>query len=268
MKRLFFFATLFILLFNSCEKEKDLVYEDYQSSTLLRQIGTSEIDMQIITYYNTGKVFEHLLRFGYNKYIYNDQNQLDRINIAMALNPLSCAIIPGASFDEGDDPRKAKIGQYSDFKYSKEGVLERTNHYYINDDTPQLMSYEVFVFQNEEVVRINMFNPQDELTQYRTYLYDDKGNVLEEEYHFLMIDAEASLQSRTIFEYDDKINPFQVFSVTGGPGRYSNKNNITKQITYNTGEEQPYVQENTYEYNDLGYPVKVNNVDYIYGEDQ
>lgn len=270
MNKIILPTAVLLLLICSCEKESELVYEDYQSSTLLRQIGNSEEDMVIITYYNSAQVFEHLQRFSYEKYIYNSQNQLERIDIAMTLNPLSCAIIPGTSFEDGDDPRKASVGQYVEFSYSDDGIVESTYHYFINDETPRLMSYNEFVYDEGKVIRTNMFNPADELTQYFTYSYDEYGNVSEEEYYFLLDLENASLQRRIKYEYDDKINPFKVFSAKGTPGIFTNSNNITKQTAfeYYSVEEQSYTIENSYEYNDLGFPVKVNNVDYIYGKDE
>src|SRR4030042_356688 len=197
MKRSFLFTIILILFFNSCEKE--IVYEDYQSNILLRQVRGTEGDMEVITYYNTGYIFEHVQRFSYRKFLYNKQNQLIKIEIALSFNPLSCAIIPGTTFEDGDDPRKAKIGQYMEYEYSDNGNLKIKNFYYENDD---------------------------------------------------------------------KNNPFKIFAVEGTPGSNTNKNNITKQTTINyyAEEEQSYTVEYSYEYNDLGYPVKANSLEYIYGE--
>ncbi len=269
MKRFFLFALAFLLLFNSCEKDNNLIYEDYQSSILIRQIKASEDDMQIITYYNTSSVFEHLQRFSYRKFLYNGQNELMKIEIAMTLNALSCAIIPGTAFEDGDDPRKAKIGQYIEFEYSNEGILKSKNSYFMNDDTPQLMQYEEFEYSQNEVVKINVLNPRDQLTHYYTYLYDQIGNVLEEEHYYMQNGDVAKLQTRILYEYDDKSNPHKVFEHEGTPGINTNTNNITRQtsINYYGEEEQSYTIENVYEYNDLGYPVKKNHLEYIYGEE-
>jgi len=269
MNRIFLFALVLILFFNACDKEGDLVYEDFQGNTLIRQIGETEDEMQVITYYNTGYIFEHLQRFSYRKFIYNQKNQLIKIEIALSFNPLSCAIVPGASFTDGDDPRKAKIGRYLEFEYSNEGKLKRRNFYFINDDNPQLTNYEEYEYNNDYIVKINVFNPQDQLTHYSTYSYDSNGNVSEVEFHYMQ-DGDAKLQTRVLYEYDDKNNPFKVFAVEGTPGVNTNKNNITKQTTmyYYGEEEQSDTVEYTYEYNDLGYPVKANNVEYTYGEEQ
>ena len=268
MKRLLLFTVILILFFNSCEKE--LIYEDYQSNILLRQVRGTEGDMEAITYYNTGYIFEHVQRFSYRKFLYNKQNKLIKIEIAQSFNPLSCAIIPGTNFEEGDDPRKAKVGEYIEYEYSDNGNLKTKNFYYINDNNRQLMNYAKLEYESDKVVKIKLFNPQDQLTHYYTYLYDSTGNVSEEEYYYIQDGADVKLQSRILYEYDDKNNPFNVFAVEGTPGINTNKNNITKQTTmsyYAEGEQSDTV-ENSYEYNDLGYPVMANSLEYIYGEEE
>ncbi len=270
MKRLFLLSLILIPFFNSCEKEKELVYEDYQSNTLLRQVRATEGDMEVMTYYNTGYIFEHVQLFSYRKFLYNKGNQLIKIEIALSLNPLSCAIIPGTTFEEGDDPRKAKIGQYIAYEYTDNSNLKIKRFYYINDDHNQLMNYAKYEYENDKVIKINLFNPRDQLRQYYTYLYDGSGNVSEEEYYFIQDGSDARLQTRIVYEYDDKNNPYKVFSVEGTPGINTNKNNIIKQTTINyyaEGEQSDTI-ENSYEYNDLDYPVRVNNLDYIYGEEE
>jgi len=269
MKRIFLFTMIVISSFFSCENQKDdLEYEDYQSNTLLRQIKASEEDMQVITYYNTGNVFEHVQLFSYHKFLYNNQNQLTKIEIALSFNPLSCAIIPGETFNEGDDPRLAPVNQIIDYNYLENGNIDIKVSYSAIDDMLVETYSSAYEYNNDKVVKINLFNPQGQLNQYYTYMYDEKGNVSQEEYYFIQDGTDAILQSNTINEYDDKNNPFKVFAVEGTPGINTNMNNIIRQVTtyYYNGDETSYSRVYTYEYNDLGYPVKANNLEYIYGE--
>ncbi len=267
MKRLILFTSVFILILNSCEKEQG--FEDFQSSTLIRQVSGTEDQMQILTYYTTRNIFEEVTRFSYRKFLYNNKNQLIKIDKAFTFNPLSCAIIPGTSFEDGDDPRNAKITQFDAFEYSDNGNLKTKKSYYMNDDNELLMNYSTYEYENGKVTKINLYNPQDQLTHYYTYQYDDSGNVTTEEYYYMQDFTDAQLQTRIVYEYDTKNNPFRVFAVEGTPGRNNSKNNITRQTTINYygGDEQSYIVEYVYEYNALGYPVKANNLDYIYGED-
>lgn len=270
MKKFFLVLAILIPLSFSCEKEKEFVYEDFQSSTLLRQIKGIEGDMEVMTYYYTGNIFEHVQRFSYRRFLYNKKDQLIKIEIALSLNPLSCAIIPGTDFEAGDDPRKAKIGQYITYEYTDNGNIKIKKSYYINDEHEQLMNYSKYEYENDKVVKINIFNPKDQLTLYYTYLYDISGNVLVEEYYYMQDETEARLQTRKLYEYDDRNNPFKVLAIEGTPGIYTNSNNIIRQITtdYYTEGEQTDTIENAYEYNDSGYPVKANDLEYIYGEEE
>ena len=178
-------------------------------------------------------------------------------------------IIPGETFDEGEDPRSAPINQIIDYNYLENGNIDIKVSYSAIDDMLFEMYSSEFEYKNDTMIKIKLFNPQGQLTQYYTYLYDEKGNVSQEEYYYFNQDGtEAILQSKTINEYDDMNNPFIVFAVEGTPGINTNMNNITRQIitNYYPGEESSYTVEYTYEYNDLGYPVKANNLEYIYGE--
>lgn len=133
-----------------------------------------------------------------------------------------------------------------------------------------LASVEKFEYENDNIVKSKIYNPQDQMIQYRTFIYNENGNVSKEEYFICYGDDNAPLQARTEYEYDNKINPFKVFAVEGSPGIYSNTNNIIMQktINYYEGEEQVNTMVNSFEYNNLGYPVKCNNVKYIYGVDK
>ncbi len=67
-------------------------------------------------------------------------------------------------------------------------------------------------------------------------------------------------QAQRIYEYDNKHNPFVVFSHLLTPGIYTNENNIIKEtriLANNTDPNTETVQvtESVYEYNDQGYPV-------------
>ena len=269
MKKLLAFSLIIFSLFISCEKEKNNLFNDYQSETLIRQIGATENDMQIFTYYNTGNIYEYLQRYIYQKYSYNSDNQLIKIEIAMTLNPLSCAIIPGTSLEDGDDPRSAKIGQFIDIEYEDNGKLKSRKSYYYNDDVPVLYTTELFDYENSKIVKRSLYNPTGKLTQYYTYVYDNNGNVTTESYYYNNDDTGPELQSNIVYEYDDKNNPLIVFAVEGIPGQGTNINNIIKRtdISFYSDEPQYYTVENNYDYNELGYPIKVNNIDYMYGKE-
>ena len=65
-------------------------------------------------------------------------------------------------------------------------------------------------------------------------------------------------------------NPYQSFKRLITPSIYTNQNNIVKEIytihyEVDASIEKVQITENSYEYNDKGYPVKVNGVkEYVY----
>jgi len=80
----------------------------------------------------------------------------------------------------------------------------------------------------------------------------------------------AELTTTTEYEYDNMHNPYQSFERLTTPGVFTNPNNITKE-TYTLNfdvapsSEKVQITRNTYEYNDKGYPLKVNNLtEYVY----
>ena len=80
----------------------------------------------------------------------------------------------------------------------------------------------------------------------------------------------AELMTTTEYEYDNMHNPYQSFKRLLTPGIYTNPNNITKE-TYtiyfdiDPSIEKVQITENSYDYNDMGYPIKVNgDTEYVY----
>ena len=80
----------------------------------------------------------------------------------------------------------------------------------------------------------------------------------------------AELWTTTEYEYDSMHNPYQAFKPLMSPGKFTNPNNIIKE-TYTIHFEvdqwtqKVQVNNNSYEYNDKGYPIKVNgDAEYVY----
>jgi hypothetical protein len=169
---------------------------------------------------------------------------------------------------EEEDPRKAKISNYTEFEYNTSGKLSKKLYYIINTDTPELTSYELFEYDSTNIIKISLYNPENQLSLYQTFKYDEVGNVIRVEFYILENYENVLLQNYSIYEFDNQKNPFTIFSNEGIPGVFTNKNNITKTTTINyySGVENSNSNVYSYEYNDAGYPVKVNNEDYLYGQ--
>ncbi len=71
------------------------------------------------------------------------------------------------------------------------------------------------------------------------------------------------MSNETEYEFDNKRNPYFPFKKLLNPGRETNLNNITKETYTLYGEipkgiERVQITTHTYDYNELGYPIKVD----------
>lgn len=259
-----FISFLIMSCILSCEKEGEKT-NPCQDPTKIRQLKENGVTWEDIIYNDKCEVYEYLEAYSYKKYIYNSQNQLVKIEQAMLFNPMSCFMpAPGEIYT---DPRETPITQYQEFEYDSEGKISKKLFYFKNSESFNLVSYQTFEYENNLPKQINLFNPENKSTEKYIYTYDNNGNVLSDKYYTCEEGKDFTLVYTNKYEYDDKINPFTVFSFDGNPGKYTNKNNITKNIYINGYSEQEYTysRETSYEYNETGYPVKINSMDVVYG---
>lgn len=263
MRKLIIVLSITLILF-SCKK--DQVETPCNSIIQLKQIKSENATVQELTYTNCN-LYESVEEFSYKKYIYNQQNMLIKTEQALLLNPMSCFLQPGAMDNKSvTDPRKAKITQYYTYEYDNSLRLIKKTLYFFNSGNAQLFQYQTFEYDAGRMKRNNMYSPENQLTQYTLYTYDDNGNLINEDYYLIDNGIDFKLLRTKTYEYDNKYNPFFVFAVEGIPGIYTNKNNILKETStyfYEGGADEMTIQY-TMEYNELGYPSKINNRELIY----
>ena len=125
-------------------------------------------------------------------------------------------------------------------------------------------SYAKYELNEKGLVSKDIFYDEDKPSGYIDYLYDEQGNLTRRMHYYIFADGKTKLSNETKYEFDNKKNPYFPFNKLNWPGRNTNQNNITKE-TYTVYGETPSVIEwlnittHTYEYNDLGYPVKVDD---------
>jgi hypothetical protein len=246
-----------------CQKEdsnENLCY----SSTLISQINSGDQAVHGLTYNSNCLIYESTQPFTYKRFSYNDKNLLEKVEVAYSFSPFSCVMIPGQSLES--DPRKASVSEYSEFEYDELSRLIKKSYYFINSGNIQLTSWQTYDYANEKIARVSTFNPQGRLTQYHDYIYDDKGNIIRDDQY--SNNSVLKLTYSTTYEFDNKNNPYHVFASEGNPGIYTNRNNIIKEnsVSYNGTAENLYERLNVYEYNSLDYPVRINDLDCIYGK--
>jgi hypothetical protein len=251
------------LCFTTCKKEdknENLCY----SSTLISQVNSGDLAVHGLTYNSNCLIYESTEPFMYKRFSYDARNILNEVEVAYSFSPFSCVMVPGQSFES--DPRKAEVSQYSEFEYDDALRLTKKSNYFINSGNPKLTSYQNYNYENDIIVKSSTFNPQGLLIQYNDYTYDESGNITRDDQY--SNNSGIKLINTRITEFDNKNNPYQVFACEGDPGIYTNKNNIIIEtsVSYNGTAESRTTRLYVYEYNSLDYPVKINELDYMYGK--
>lgn len=266
--RLSLFLGLFAIL-NGCTKELFVPSQnDY-----LKKIKSGEYIVAQYTYNQDNLILEVNSTSFYRKFHYDSSNKLIKEEVAISPDSFSSSMPVGMTH-EFVDPNKTGISMYSIFEYNDIGNLSRQLNYIPSNGQDELRSICSFEYDNNN--RISKLLLQDGnavITQYSTFIYDNNGNVIEENaYSYLFIPAGTGpTHLRTVtYEYDSYQNPYSVFKYTGRPGLNSNPNNIIKTKTYNLVHTPGIndISESTfaYQYNhETGYPVKViNGEEFIY----
>jgi hypothetical protein len=254
-----------LLCFFSCKK--DSLNKSCSSSNLFKQVKFGNRSMQELTYNGNCSLYESIELSMYQKYHYDEQNRLVKIDVAQLYNPTGCYLRPDSDNVKYNDPRKAKITAYSTFEYDSTGRLSKQSSYF-TDNISQVSSYRIYEYENNHIVKIVYKKPNSQTNEYSTYEYDTNDNVIKVNFFYAENGSEPKLEYSNVYRYDNKNNPFIIFAGECDPGIFTNKNNIISQTftIYSEGSESSETYQTTYEYNNLDYPIKCNGRDYIYSE--
>ena len=260
------FFIIFILIgFISCSKEKN---EDLCSDpTLMREVRMGKDAVQGLTYNSNCQVNELLEPYQYSKFTYNATGRLFKIEVAISLNPLSCVALPGGDGGSSGDPRKAKVTTYYEYEFNGEGIPAKRYMFGLYNNTFQFLSCETYHYTNDLIDTVKVYDQNEILNNYKTYSYENE-NIKVEKFYTLQQNNDFRLIYAIEYEFDDKFNPFRVLAVMAQPGKYTNTNNIIKEthISNPGTTEIRYSTNYSYEYNERGYPVKINTNDVVYGK--
>jgi hypothetical protein len=261
---LFFFP--FIL--SSCEKDKQLIVENADIPLISKVLIGGESYMEY-AYNDANLISEEKSKFTYTKHSYNDRNLLTTsdfyIDPAMFSSDIH-VIEASMNRKEWVNPDNTPKSLTKKFDYDSNEQLTRITY---NRPSVTNSEYSDYTLENDRISRQTMYW-QNALSFYIDYLYDEKGNLVKESKYYVPSTGIAELWTTTEYEYDNMQNPFQWFKRLMSPGKYTNQNNITKQtytiyLEVDQWTQKVQVIENSYEYNDKGYPVKVNGeAEYLY----
>jgi hypothetical protein len=163
------------------------------------------------------------------------------------------------------NPKNTAMSNYHVLEYNDEGQLIRKSNIRPSGDTKIVE----FLYENDRIVRTTSYSTNS-MSAYSDYVYDDNGNIIKLSHYWVSSTGIADLKTTTEYEYDSMKNPYLSFKRLKTLGVYTNSNNITKETYTIEGEVDQYtekvqIKENSYEYNDKGYPITVNGItEYVY----
>ena len=261
---------VFSLFFFSCEKEKDkqLIIENTDIPLISKVLIGGEIYMEY-SYSSANLPDEEKSKFHYSRHTYNDNNQLITSDFYWDISFASSdsRIIEAAmNREEWVNPDNTPKSITHAYEYNKNGQLLRKSYIRPADKNSDIVK---FLYEGDRIVRITGYY-NGTISGYTDFLYDNNGNIIKQTKYFVSSAGIAELGTTTDYEYDNMHNPYQPFKRLITPGVYTNPNNITKE-TYTINfdvdplTEKVQITENSYEYNDKGYPLKVNGLtEYVY----
>lgn len=263
-------ALVFIVscFFFSCEKEKQLIIENKDIPLISKVLIGGEIYMEY-SYNSANLVNEEKSKFHYTKHTYNDLNQLVKSDIywdiSLASSDLS-VIEAAMNRKEWVNPDNTPKSISHSLEYNSNGQLIRKSYIRPSVNSNEFVE---FLYENDRIIRSTGYYNNSK-SGYTDYKYDEKGNISKQTIYITSSTGIAELSTTTEYEYDNMQNPYQSFKRLTNPGVFTNPNNITKE-TYtlnfdvDPSTEKVQITENSYEYNDNGYPIKVNGeTEYIY----
>ena len=194
----------------------------------------------------------------YTKHTYDSGGKLERTESFEA--PPEMLPPYGYSYDQTAwiDPQKMKLVVLLHYQYN---TLKRLESLTFKDEAFTILTLSKFSYNETGLIA-----RQESLNQngYIDYAYDATGNLKKKSQYMIKPDGATHLLSTNEYEFDGMHNPFLFFKNTLIPGTESNVNNVIKEtfIRYDSISSnvvQNTVEQHVYEYNEHGYPVKMDN---------
>jgi len=269
MKTIKFLLVVMMVTCVSCEKEEFDGVQNIEIYAIRSEVNDGKTTTKFI-YNSIGKIAEKEGLYFYNRYSYNNDGRLIKLESAMDPSMLSSSF--HIERTELMTSQNCTITGYRIFKYDQAEKLIEIKNYFKKEGDFVYTSMNSLEYNGDLIVRRNLHNEEGTVTQFNTYEYDNNGNVEREKYYSYLFTevSEPRIISETSYKYDNKKNPFTVFKALGNPGLYTNTNNIieTNSILHEDvpGIDKYRTGKTTYEYNQENYPVKVisENSEYEY----
>lgn len=245
----------------SCDKDNDLVVEVNPTGLLSRILIYGEPYMEF-SYTASGLISEEKSWGSYSNYTYNYLDQLvksEHYYDPALVSSSSYVIAEAQKRKEWANPLNIPKSVTNTYSYPTTGqFIER----YV-DRVNGTRSYAKYELNEKGLLSKHIFYDDNNPSGHIDYLYDEQGNLTHRMHYFTSADGKSNLSNETKYEFDNKRNPYLPFKKLLNPGRETNLNNITKETYTLYGEipkgiERVQITTHTYEYNELGYPIKVD----------
>ena len=257
-------TTLCGFVFTSCRSSLEMdefgVKSGYSTNNEhIKSISTNGTIIHKYYYNDTGKIVEENCLFYFKKYIYGKNDRLEKTESAFDRNMYSSTWHePRTEFMTS---KNSAADSYSLYTYDETGRLSMIKNYF--NETGKVFEYrsmQTFEYNGENISKLNLHEQSGKITQYHVYSYDKNGNVASDKYFTNIFNSENTLQSETVYKYDNHKNPYMIFRMLGPPGLWSNTNNIIETNTTRY-EDIPGIDKyshstTTFRYGKNGYPIK------------
>lgn len=267
MKKLSLIFVYSLIIF-SCEKDKQLIIENSDIPLISKVLINGELYYEY-SYNDVNLIAEGKSKFHYTKHTYDDRNLLteSEFYVDPAMFSSSSQVLEEAmNRKEWVNPDNTTKSLIKFFEYnSKEELIKVTF-------TRPLVSnseYSEYEYDDGRICRLTMYW-KNEISGHIDFVYDEKGNLIKESKYHVSWEGTDELWTTKEYEFDNMRNPYQAFSRLMAPGKFTNPNNVTKETYTIHFEVDPWTEkvqitQNSYNYNNWGYPVRVNGeTEYIY----
>ena len=267
LKIITFYLLLIVITF-SCKKEEisNLANTD---GVLLVQVIIDDQPYSEYIYNTSNLISQEKSSFDISVYQYNDKNLLSSTGFYTNYDILSSdPAVSEAARTETNwiTPDNSNNSGTMNYEYNNNDQLIKATY------TPLTGSsqYSKFSYDADSRIKRQIIYWGDIENGYIDYSYDINGNLTEEDLYEMSSTGSEELSTTTIYEFDNKNNPYKSVTRLMTPGVNTNPNNIVKETytIYANDVQMPdnvQIAEFKYVYNNQGYPVSKNgNIKYVY----
>jgi hypothetical protein len=254
--------SLFVWAF-ACSSDMDDFLLDENGNLVINEhiksVSSKGITSRKFRYDSFGKLMEDGGTVFYNKYSYDGNGRLNKVESSVDHSLLSSSYTPPRT--ELMTSANSEITWTRSFKYDNQGRLSKVENYFKKDGKNfELTAIRSFEYEKGNISRENLCDETGNINQFYEYEYDQKGNRIKERYKVCIIDGTPSnpkLYYETTYKYDNYKNPYQILNIAG-PSFYTSANNMIEMKTvWYTDNPRTETAKQSFVYNNNDYPAKM-----------